>query len=195
MVCFMLRTEWGVEGVAPPGLPLHGPAWLSPNQDHLDKPVLSSLVLFASVSSLSLSRAQHATRGHSGAMVAFLLSSDSAGGAGCQDGLCSADAPARRFLSAFAVPPCHLHLGLWQVSFLMVSSHSSQGFTFGKAGEILTKRLRYLVFRSMLRQVFALRTVSWDMQSSRARGCRWWGRSHVTLRSSCMALPWVSWGR
>ncbi|KAM6152565.1 ATP-dependent translocase ABCB1 [Erethizon dorsatum] len=31
-----------------------------------------------------------------------------------------------------------------------------QGFTFGKAGEILTKRLRYLVFRSMLRQ-----DVSW----------------------------------
>uniref|UniRef100_A0AC11D3C6 Uncharacterized protein n=1 Tax=Ovis aries TaxID=9940 RepID=A0AC11D3C6_SHEEP len=31
-----------------------------------------------------------------------------------------------------------------------------QGFTFGKAGEILTRRLRYLVFRSMLRQ-----DVSW----------------------------------
>uniref|UniRef100_A0A3Q2I3L4 ATP binding cassette subfamily B member 1 n=1 Tax=Equus caballus TaxID=9796 RepID=A0A3Q2I3L4_HORSE len=31
-----------------------------------------------------------------------------------------------------------------------------QGYTFGKAGEILTKRLRYLVFRSMLRQ-----DVSW----------------------------------
>ncbi|XP_045876169.1 ATP-dependent translocase ABCB1 isoform X5 [Meles meles] len=31
-----------------------------------------------------------------------------------------------------------------------------QGFTFGKAGEILTKRLRYMVFRSMLRQ-----DVSW----------------------------------
>ncbi|XP_073920938.1 ATP-dependent translocase ABCB1 isoform X2 [Castor canadensis] len=31
-----------------------------------------------------------------------------------------------------------------------------QGFTFGKAGEILTKRLRYRVFRSMLRQ-----DVSW----------------------------------
>ncbi|CAK6434576.1 unnamed protein product [Pipistrellus nathusii] len=31
-----------------------------------------------------------------------------------------------------------------------------QGFTFGKSGEILTKRLRYLVFRSMLRQ-----DVSW----------------------------------
>ncbi|KAM5255812.1 ATP-dependent translocase ABCB1 [Ctenodactylus gundi] len=31
-----------------------------------------------------------------------------------------------------------------------------QGFTFGKAGEILTKRLRYLVFKSMLRQ-----DVSW----------------------------------
>uniref|UniRef100_A0A8C6G3D0 Multidrug resistance protein 1 n=1 Tax=Moschus moschiferus TaxID=68415 RepID=A0A8C6G3D0_MOSMO len=28
-----------------------------------------------------------------------------------------------------------------------------QGFTFGKAGEILTRRLRYMVFRSMLRQV------------------------------------------
>ncbi|XP_053528768.1 ATP-dependent translocase ABCB1 isoform X2 [Artibeus jamaicensis] len=27
-----------------------------------------------------------------------------------------------------------------------------QGYTFGKAGEILTKRLRYMVFRSMLRQ-------------------------------------------
>ncbi|XP_058380794.1 ATP-dependent translocase ABCB1-like isoform X2 [Diceros bicornis minor] len=31
-----------------------------------------------------------------------------------------------------------------------------QGYTFGKAGEILTRRLRYLVFRSMLRQ-----DVSW----------------------------------
>uniref|UniRef100_U3KMD8 ATP binding cassette subfamily B member 1 n=1 Tax=Oryctolagus cuniculus TaxID=9986 RepID=U3KMD8_RABIT len=31
-----------------------------------------------------------------------------------------------------------------------------QGFTFGKAGEILTKRLRYMVFKSMLRQ-----DVSW----------------------------------
>uniref|UniRef100_A0A8C3VK36 Uncharacterized protein n=1 Tax=Catagonus wagneri TaxID=51154 RepID=A0A8C3VK36_9CETA len=31
-----------------------------------------------------------------------------------------------------------------------------QGYTFGKAGEILTKRLRYMVFRSMLRQ-----DVSW----------------------------------
>ncbi|CAM9894606.1 unnamed protein product [Rangifer tarandus platyrhynchus] len=31
-----------------------------------------------------------------------------------------------------------------------------QGFTFGKAGEILTRRLRYMVFRSMLRQ-----DVSW----------------------------------
>lgn len=36
---------------------------------------------------------------------------------------------------------------------LWVCSHSSQGFLFGKAGEILTKRLRYMVFRSMLRQV------------------------------------------
>ncbi|XP_021098295.1 multidrug resistance protein 1 [Heterocephalus glaber] len=33
-----------------------------------------------------------------------------------------------------------------------------QGFTFGKAGEILTRRLRYLVFRSMLRQVCLLRS-------------------------------------
>ncbi|MEJ1280727.1 ATP binding cassette subfamily B member 1 [Cricetulus griseus] len=32
----------------------------------------------------------------------------------------------------------------------------TQGFTFGKAGEILTKRLRYMVFKSMLRQ-----DVSW----------------------------------
>lgn len=36
----------------------------------------------------------------------------------------------------------------------------SQGFTFGKAGEILTKRLRYMVFRSMLRQVCLLRIVA-----------------------------------
>lgn len=32
----------------------------------------------------------------------------------------------------------------------------AQGFTFGKAGEILTKRLRYLVFKAMLRQVGGL---------------------------------------
>lgn len=38
-----------------------------------------------------------------------------------------------------------------------VACYSSQGFTFGKAGEILTKRLRYMVFRSMLRQVCVLR--------------------------------------
>lgn len=39
---------------------------------------------------------------------------------------------------------------------LWVCSCSSQGFLFGKAGEILTKRLRYMVFRSMLRQVCLL---------------------------------------
>ncbi|KAM7316122.1 hypothetical protein ACRRTK_024802 [Alexandromys fortis] len=33
-----------------------------------------------------------------------------------------------------------------------VSAKEAQGFTFGKAGEILTKRLRYNVFKSMLRQ-------------------------------------------
>ncbi|KAM7316116.1 hypothetical protein ACRRTK_024796 [Alexandromys fortis] len=33
-----------------------------------------------------------------------------------------------------------------------VSAKEAQGFTFGKAGEILTKRLRYHVFKSMLRQ-------------------------------------------
>ena len=38
-------------------------------------------------------------------------------------------------------------------SLLPVACPSPQGFTFGKAGEILTRRLRYLVFRSMLRQV------------------------------------------
>ncbi|XP_032499213.1 ATP-dependent translocase ABCB1 isoform X4 [Phocoena sinus] len=32
-----------------------------------------------------------------------------------------------------------------------------QGYTFGKAGEILTKRLRYMVFRSMLRQAIGSR--------------------------------------
>ncbi|XP_055276132.1 ATP-dependent translocase ABCB1-like [Moschus berezovskii] len=32
-----------------------------------------------------------------------------------------------------------------------------QGFTFGKAGEILTRRLRYMVFRSMLRQAIGSR--------------------------------------
>ncbi|XP_006158809.1 multidrug resistance protein 1, partial [Tupaia chinensis] len=32
-----------------------------------------------------------------------------------------------------------------------------QGFTFGKAGEILTKRLRYMVFKSMLRQAIGSR--------------------------------------
>lgn len=41
-------------------------------------------------------------------------------------------------------------------SLLPVACPSPQGFTFGKAGEILTRRLRYLVFRSMLRQ-----DVSW----------------------------------
>uniref|UniRef100_A0A4W2DX16 ATP binding cassette subfamily B member 1 n=1 Tax=Bos indicus x Bos taurus TaxID=30522 RepID=A0A4W2DX16_BOBOX len=40
-----------------------------------------------------------------------------------------------------------------------------QGFTFGKAGEILTRRLRYLVFRSMLRQ-----DVSWFDDSKNTTG-------------------------
>ncbi|XP_069443798.1 LOW QUALITY PROTEIN: ATP-dependent translocase ABCB1-like [Ovis canadensis] len=46
-----------------------------------------------------------------------------------------------------------LFLILGIISFI---TFSLQGFTFGKAGEILTRRLRYLVFRSMLRQ-----DVSW----------------------------------
>lgn len=62
--------------MAQPGCPLY--------QDPLDKLVLSSLFLFASVPSLSLSCAQHATWEHSGAVVAFLLFSDSAGDWGCQ---------------------------------------------------------------------------------------------------------------
>ncbi|EGW07208.1 Multidrug resistance protein 1 [Cricetulus griseus] len=37
-----------------------------------------------------------------------------------------------------------------------LSTKEALGFTFGKAGEILTKRLRYMVFKSMLRQ-----DVSW----------------------------------
>ncbi|XP_013371477.1 PREDICTED: multidrug resistance protein 1-like [Chinchilla lanigera] len=46
-----------------------------------------------------------------------------------------------------------LFLVLGIISFI---TYFLQGFTFGKAGEILTKRLRYLVFRSILRQ-----DVSW----------------------------------
>ncbi|KAM6202297.1 ATP-dependent translocase ABCB1 [Rhynchocyon petersi] len=46
-----------------------------------------------------------------------------------------------------------LFLGLGIISFI---TFFLQGFTFGKAGEILTKRLRYMVFSSMLRQ-----DVSW----------------------------------
>nr|AAB69423.1 P-glycoprotein [Homo sapiens] len=46
-----------------------------------------------------------------------------------------------------------LFLALGIISFI---TFFLQGFTFGKAGEILTKRLRYMVFRSMLRQ-----DVSW----------------------------------
>ncbi|EHA97860.1 Multidrug resistance protein 1 [Heterocephalus glaber] len=42
-----------------------------------------------------------------------------------------------------------LFLVLGIISFI---TYFLQGFTFGKAGEILTKRLRYLVFRSILRQ-------------------------------------------
>ncbi|XP_006891548.1 PREDICTED: multidrug resistance protein 1 [Elephantulus edwardii] len=46
-----------------------------------------------------------------------------------------------------------LFLALGIISFI---TFFLQGFTFGKAGEILTKRLRYMVFKSMLRQ-----DVSW----------------------------------
>nr|XP_021504021.1 multidrug resistance protein 1B isoform X1 [Meriones unguiculatus] len=46
-----------------------------------------------------------------------------------------------------------LFLVMGMVSFI---TYFFQGFTFGKAGEILTKRLRYMVFKSMLRQ-----DVSW----------------------------------
>ncbi|XP_006990511.3 multidrug resistance protein 2 isoform X1 [Peromyscus maniculatus bairdii] len=42
-----------------------------------------------------------------------------------------------------------LFLVLGMISFV---TYFLQGFTFGKAGEILTKRLRYMVFKSMLRQ-------------------------------------------
>ncbi|KAF6085255.1 ATP binding cassette subfamily B member 1 [Phyllostomus discolor] len=42
-----------------------------------------------------------------------------------------------------------LFLVLGMISFI---TFFLQGYTFGKAGEILTKRLRYMVFRSMLRQ-------------------------------------------
>uniref|UniRef100_A0A4X1SYT0 Phosphatidylcholine translocator ABCB4 n=1 Tax=Sus scrofa TaxID=9823 RepID=A0A4X1SYT0_PIG len=53
------------------------------------------------------------------------------------------------------------HSNMFSLLFLMLGIISFitfflQGFTFGKAGEILTKRLRYMVFRSMLRQ-----DVSW----------------------------------
>ncbi|XP_072010351.1 ATP-dependent translocase ABCB1 isoform X1 [Engystomops pustulosus] len=44
---------------------------------------------------------------------------------------------------------CLLFLALGGVSFI---TFFLQGFTFGKAGEILTKRLRLLTFKSMLRQ-------------------------------------------
>uniref|UniRef100_A0A8D1Y6K3 Multidrug resistance protein 1 n=1 Tax=Sus scrofa TaxID=9823 RepID=A0A8D1Y6K3_PIG len=54
------------------------------------------------------------------------------------------------------------HSNMFSLLFLMLGIISFitfflQGFTFGKAGEILTKRLRYMVFRSMLRQVCVLR--------------------------------------
>ncbi|XP_038962980.1 ATP-dependent translocase ABCB1 isoform X1 [Rattus norvegicus] len=42
-----------------------------------------------------------------------------------------------------------LFLVMGMISFV---TYFFQGFTFGKAGEILTKRLRYMVFKSMLRQ-------------------------------------------
>uniref|UniRef100_A0A8C6RDM7 Multidrug resistance protein 1 n=1 Tax=Nannospalax galili TaxID=1026970 RepID=A0A8C6RDM7_NANGA len=48
---------------------------------------------------------------------------------------------------------CILFLVIGIISFI---TFFLQGFTFGKAGEILTKRLRYMVFKSMLRQ-----DVSW----------------------------------
>ncbi|ELW48095.1 Multidrug resistance protein 1 [Tupaia chinensis] len=38
-----------------------------------------------------------------------------------------------------------------------LSTKEAEGFTFGKAGEILTKRLRYMVFKSMLRQAIGSR--------------------------------------
>ncbi|XP_076769219.1 ATP-dependent translocase ABCB1 isoform X2 [Arvicanthis niloticus] len=43
-----------------------------------------------------------------------------------------------------------LFLVMGMISFV---TYFFQGFTFGKAGEILTKRLRYMVFKSMLRQI------------------------------------------
>lgn len=70
----------------------------------------------------------------------------------------------------------------------MACSHS-QGFTFGKAGEILTKRLRYMVFRSMLRQVCVLRTAPGPCGAPSSRPC---SASVVRLLSSCGALPSVS---
>nr|XP_020023497.1 multidrug resistance protein 1 isoform X4 [Castor canadensis] len=55
-----------------------------------------------------------------------------------------------------------LFLVIGIVSFI---TYFLQGFTFGKAGEILTKRLRYRVFRSMLRQ-----DVSWFDDPKNATG-------------------------
>uniref|UniRef100_A0A8C9LTL5 ATP binding cassette subfamily B member 1 n=1 Tax=Piliocolobus tephrosceles TaxID=591936 RepID=A0A8C9LTL5_9PRIM len=51
---------------------------------------------------------------------------------------------------------CAIINGGLQPAFAVIFSKIIGGFTFGKAGEILTKRLRYMVFRSMLRQ-----DVSW----------------------------------
>ncbi|XP_027295004.1 multidrug resistance protein 2 isoform X2 [Cricetulus griseus] len=47
---------------------------------------------------------------------------------------------------------CAVINGCMQPVFSIVFSGIIGGFTFGKAGEILTKRLRYMVFKSMLRQ-------------------------------------------
>ncbi|KAM7316115.1 hypothetical protein ACRRTK_024795 [Alexandromys fortis] len=51
---------------------------------------------------------------------------------------------------------CAIINGGLQPAFAVIFSKVVGGFTFGKAGEILTKRLRYHVFKSMLRQ-----DVSW----------------------------------
>ncbi|KAI4570341.1 hypothetical protein MJG53_006319 [Ovis ammon polii x Ovis aries] len=51
---------------------------------------------------------------------------------------------------------CAIINGGLEPALSVILSRMIGGFTFGKAGEILTRRLRYLVFRSMLRQ-----DVSW----------------------------------
>lgn len=186
----MLRTKACVAPLAfsymaPPGCPLY--------QGHLDELVLSSLVLFASISSLSprhIFTGEHATWEHSGAVVVFLFFSASAGDAGCQEGLSSADAPARHFLSVLAVPPQPLTGPLpYGVSSFFTGLHIWQ-----------SRRDPHQAASIPGVQIHAetgicIEDCAPGCADSWSHGRRWWGCSQVTLRSSYIVLPCVSWGR